>query len=104
MKVTENYLAKKIVVPPPPEPEEGEEAPPPQPEPVLDTSLLKKAVDIAHRTTRVPGSSTTLVLGLEPSNSTLVALNIGDCKFALFRDGKELFTCRAMQHTFDMPY
>ena len=77
MKVTESYLTKKLA------PEESTSAGIPE----LTAQLLKSALDVAHRTTRVPGSSTSLLVGLDDAKKQIVALNLGDCSFLVARDG-----------------
>jgi protein phosphatase PTC7 len=77
---------------------------------------------LAHRRTRVLGSSTACVLALEPDfgapsptdagddDSTgtlaykLTAVNLGDSGFVVVRDGKLIFKSPAQQHGFNFPF
>ncbi len=66
-----------------------------------------EALDVAHRTTLMPGSSTACVVRLVPSSQSgkaqLDAANLGDSGFLLIRDGRLHFQSPAMQHFFDCP-
>jgi protein phosphatase PTC7 len=66
-----------------------------------------EALDVAHRTTLMPGSSTACVVRLVPSSESgkalLDAANLGDSGFLLIRDGRLHFQSPAMQHFFDCP-
>ena len=57
----------KKLAPEPPEQPAGPKAKAPEtPAPAeLSAMLLKTALDVAHRTTRVPGSSTSLIVALD---------------------------------------
>jgi protein phosphatase PTC7 len=56
----------------------------------------------AHAATRVPGSSTALILLLR--GSTLHAANLGDSGFMILRAGRILFKSQAQTHAFNFPY
>jgi protein phosphatase PTC7 len=56
----------------------------------------------AHAATRVPGSSTALILLLR--GSTLHAANLGDSGFMILRGGRILFKSQAQTHSFNFPY
>ena len=66
-----------------------------------------EALDVAHRTTLMPGSSTACVVRLVPSSESgkalLDAANLGDSGFLLIRDSRLHFQSPAMQHFFDCP-
>ena len=66
-----------------------------------------EALDVAHRTTLMPGSSTACVVRLVPSagggTAVLDAANLGDSGFLLVRGGQLHFQSPAMQHFFDCP-
>lgn len=63
----------------------------------------QEALDVAHRATRLPGSSTACVLRLDASSGLLDAANLGDSGFIIVRDGRLHFQSPAMQHFFDCP-
>lgn len=61
------------------------------------------ALDVAHRSTQLPGSATACVLRLDGASGVLHAANLGDSGFLLVRQGALLFQSPAMQHFFDCP-
>lgn len=63
----------------------------------------QEALDVAHRATRLPGSSTACVLRLDAGAGLLDAANLGDSGFLIVRDGRLHFQSPAMQHFFDCP-
>ncbi|KAL4452019.1 hypothetical protein ABPG75_007681 [Micractinium tetrahymenae] len=63
----------------------------------------QEALDVAHRATRLPGSSTACVLRLDAAAGLLDAANLGDSGFLIVRDGRLHFQSPAMQHFFDCP-
>ena len=56
----------------------------------------------AHARTRVPGSSTALIVCLR--DTTLHACNLGDSCFMVLRDNKVLFKSPQQQHQFNFPF
>lgn len=72
--------------------------PPPSP-----LALPQEALDVAHRATQFPGSSTACVLRLDAARGTLDAANLGDSGFLIVRNGQLHFQSPAMQHFFDCP-
>ncbi|PSC71030.1 serine threonine phosphatase [Micractinium conductrix] len=63
----------------------------------------QEALDVAHRATQFPGSSTACVLRLDAARGTLDAANLGDSGFLIVRNGQLHFQSPAMQHFFDCP-
>lgn len=61
----------------------------------------QKALDIAHRLTRLPGSTTACILRLDGERGVLNAANLGDSGFLLLRGGQLFFQSPALQHFFD---
>uniref|UniRef100_A0A061QJK1 Protein phosphatase n=1 Tax=Tetraselmis sp. GSL018 TaxID=582737 RepID=A0A061QJK1_9CHLO len=69
--------------------------------PVIDPFGALKA---GHDKTRLPGSTTAVVLQLNPESSKIEAINLGDSGFAVFRDGRAVFRSEPLQHYFDCPF
>lgn len=82
---------------PPPPPLASTSGPDSPPAPSVE------ALDVAHRSTRVPGSATACVVRLDPQRGVLDAANLGDSGFLVIRDGQLLFQSPAQQHFFDCP-
>eukprot|EP00873_Tetraselmis_striata_P004201 jgi/Tetstr1/424465/TSEL_014994.t1 len=61
------------------------------------------ALAAGHEKTRLPGSATAVVLQLDAEAGKLIAANLGDSGFAVFRDGKQVFASEPLQHYFDCP-
>lgn len=61
-----------------------------------------KVLQAAYDQTRVPGSSTALVIVL--AKSGLCAANVGDSGFYVLRDGAVFFRSPSQQHGFNFPY
>ena len=94
------------------EDEDGFGGPKPPAPPLASSSVdgprtAVEALDVAHRTTLQPGSSTACVVRLAPSSGSgkalLDAANLGDSGFLIVRDGRLHFQSPAMQHFFDCP-
>eukprot|EP01023_Acetabularia_acetabulum_P048870 TRINITY_DN5185_c0_g2_i1.p1 TRINITY_DN5185_c0_g2~~TRINITY_DN5185_c0_g2_i1.p1 ORF type:complete len:428 (+),score=95.58 TRINITY_DN5185_c0_g2_i1:90-1286(+) len=62
------------------------------------------AMEAGHKGTRLPGSSTILVMSLDAQNKCLKAANLGDSGFMIVRDGKIQMQSTMQQHFFDCPY
>ncbi len=62
------------------------------------------ALAVAHKGTRMPGSSTACVLRLDSAQGRLDAANLGDSGFLVVRNGQILFESPTQQHFFDCPY
>lgn len=65
---------------------------------------MRAAMGAAHRKTRVPGSSTACVLGLNAAEKYVSAANLGDSGFIVVRNGTVVFQTPPLQHFFDCPY
>ncbi|MEW5315887.1 MAG: hypothetical protein WDW38_007285 [Sanguina aurantia] len=61
------------------------------------------ALEAAHSQTKVPGSATACVMQLDQVSSSLVAANLGDSGFAVYRQRSLLVKSRPLQHYFDCP-
>lgn len=60
-----------------------------------------KALDVAHKLTRLPGSATACILRLDRERGVLNAANLGDSGFLLVRQGELFFQSPPLQHFFD---
>jgi len=63
----------------------------------------RAALDTAHRYTKVPGSATACVVQLCPERKALLAANLGDSGFLVFKGGKTALRSSPLQHFFDCP-
>jgi hypothetical protein len=68
-----------------------------------DPRTPKGALALAHKLTRLPGSSTACVLKLNKQLNTLDAVNLGDSGFVIVRKAKVVFRSPPLQHFFDCP-
>jgi hypothetical protein len=69
-----------------------------------DPRTPKGALALAHKLTRLPGSSTACVLKLNKQLNTLDAVNLGDSGFVIIRNAKVVFRSPPLQHFFDCPF
>ena len=92
--------------------EEGGMGPRPPAAPLVTSSVdgprtAVEALDVAHRSTRLPGSATACVVRLRQDGrdgrAVLDAANLGDSGFLIVRAGRLHFQTPAMQHFFDCP-
>lgn len=91
-----------------PNPSEAHSAPaeaqPPQQQAAPDElATPQAALAAAHAATKLPGSSTACVMRLTLDRRHLMAANVGDSGFALFRNRQLIFQSKPLQHFFDCP-
>lgn len=63
-----------------------------------------KALAVAHKLTRKPGSATACVLRLDQQSGELEGVNLGDSGFLIIRGGEIVFQSEPQQHFFDCPF
>jgi protein phosphatase PTC7 len=64
---------------------------------------LREALAVAHQKTRMPGSATACILGLNATDRYISAANLGDSGFIVVRNGTVVFQTPPLQHFFDCP-
>lgn len=63
----------------------------------------KRVLKEAFRNTKAKGASTACIITLR-NDDTLLAANLGDSRFRVFRDGKCIYESPTQQHYFNCPY
>eukprot|EP01025_Chloroclados_australasicus_P030696 TRINITY_DN3087_c0_g1_i4.p1 TRINITY_DN3087_c0_g1~~TRINITY_DN3087_c0_g1_i4.p1 ORF type:complete len:439 (+),score=59.54 TRINITY_DN3087_c0_g1_i4:116-1318(+) len=62
------------------------------------------ALEVGHKGTKLPGSSTAVVIQMDLETQMVRAANLGDSGFMVVRDGQVLMQSRFQQHFFDCPF